>query len=67
MTSGLEYVIEIQHNTVKTTPHSYACLLCDHTIKVGKDSRTSTVEMAKTHIKSSVHKLTYLVSRVCRY
>ena len=38
---------------------AYCCLLCDHHIKEVKDK--STVEMAKSHLRSSLHKLKYLV------
>ena len=58
---GLEYVIEIQHNTVKTMEHVYACLLCEERIKT-KDNGNTTIRLIKNHIKSSAHKLKYLVS-----
>ena len=58
---GLEFVIEIQHNTVKPMPNNYMCLLCDHHIKAPKDNMT-TIAMALAHVKSSIHKLLYVVS-----
>ena len=58
---GLEYLIEIQHNTLKKMPNNYCCLLCDADIKVKKDP-VDTVDLAKNHLKSTGHKLKYLVS-----
>ena len=58
---GLEYVIEIQHNTTKKMEHSYACLLCDEKIR-DKEGERNTTSLMKQHLKSSVHKLKYLVS-----
>ena len=57
---GLEYLIEIQHNTLKKMPNNYYCLLCDVDIKVKKDP-VDTVDLAKNHLKSTGHKLKYLV------
>lgn len=59
---GLEYLIEIQHNTLKKMPNNYCCLLCDADIKVKKDP-VDTVDLAKNHLKSTGHKLKYLVSK----
>jgi hypothetical protein len=58
--SGLEYFIEIQHNTVKRTAPAYSCLLCDANIKE-KSSGSGTLELARAHLRSSVHKIKYLV------
>ena len=58
---GLEYVIEIQHNTIKKMEHVYACLLCDEKIK-SKEPERNAINLIKYHLKSSTHKLKYLVS-----
>ena len=42
-------------------PNNYCCLLCDADIKVKKDP-VDTVDLAKNHLKSTGHKLKYLVS-----
>ena len=57
---GLEYIIEIQHNTVKKMQNNYVCLLCDYDIKVKKDP-VDTIELAKKHLTSSQHMQKYLV------
>ena len=57
---GLEYMIEIQHNTVKKMQNNYVCLLCDYDIKVKKDP-VDTIELAKKHLTSSQHMQKYLV------
>eukprot|EP00094_Tigriopus_californicus_P013094 TCALIF_12663-PA protein Name:"Protein of unknown function" AED:0.36 eAED:0.36 QI:0/0.66/0.42/1/1/1/7/0/908 len=56
---GLEYVIEIQHNTSKRMSPAYACLLCDAIIKT-KEGSASTLDLIKSHVRSSAHKLSYL-------
>ena len=53
--SGLEYFIEIQHNTVKKTQPDYHCLLCDTLVKA------KNMEIVKGHLRSAAHKLRYLV------
>ena len=57
---GLEYMIEIQHNTMKKMPNNYCCLLCMEDIKVKKDS-VDTVLLAKKHLLTYQHKLKYVV------
>ena len=59
---GLEYVIEIQHNTIKKMDCNYVCLLCDVHVKSKNNSSSSTTEMIKIHLKSGSHKLKYMVS-----
>ena len=46
---------------MKEMEDEYACLLCDERIKA-KCSVGSTITRMKKHLKSSVHKLKYLVS-----
>ena len=58
---GLEYMIEIQHNTIKKTPNNYVCLLCGYEIKAKKDS-VDTIELAIKHLTSTQHMQKYLVS-----
>ena len=41
--------------------HAYACLLCDEKIK-SKDNEKNTMSLIKKHLKSTSHKLKYLVS-----
>ena len=41
--------------------HAYACLLCDEKIK-SKDNEKNTMSVIKKHLKSTSHKLKYLVS-----
>ena len=41
--------------------HAYACLLCDEKIK-SKDNEKNTLSVIKKHLKSTSHKLKYLVS-----
>ena len=41
--------------------HAYACLLCDEKIK-SKDNEKNTTSVIKKHLKSTSHKLKYLVS-----
>ena len=59
---GFEYVIEIQHNTTKKMQHGYFCLLCDTQIKPKDSGGTNSMDLMKAHLKSSVHKLKYMVS-----
>eukprot|EP00095_Tigriopus_kingsejongensis_P007962 maker-scaffold135_size322082-snap-gene-0.12 protein:Tk07962 transcript:maker-scaffold135_size322082-snap-gene-0.12-mRNA-1 annotation:"GH12290" len=56
---GLEFIIEIQHNTAKKTSPFYACLLCDAHIKC-REGNASTLDLIKSHVRSSAHKLSYL-------
>ncbi len=58
---GLEYIVEIHHNTVKSVDHSYHCLLCNVPIKSGKVDRI-IYPIVLTHVKTIGHKLNYLVS-----
>ena len=59
---GLEYVVEIQHNTAKKMQANYSCLLCDFLVKEkNKNNTASNIELAKGHIKSTSHRLKYLV------
>ena len=58
---GLEYLIEIQHNTVKKMANNYTCLLCDHDVKV-KNDKVDTVDLAINHVKSTQHRTKYVVS-----
>ena len=46
---------------MKEMEDEYACLLCDERIKA-KCSDGTTITRMKKHLKSSVHKLKYLVS-----
>ena len=41
--------------------HVYACLLCDEKIK-SKEPERNAINLIKNHLKSSTHKLKYLVS-----
>ena len=59
---GLEYVIEIQHNTMKKMQNGYHCLLCDAQIKCKNQDSGNPIEVMKAHLKGSKHKLKYLVS-----
>ena len=59
---GLEYFIEIQHNTIKKMVPDYCCLLCDVNIKKGSKDKKSILEVARNHLKSSAHKMKFLVS-----
>ena len=59
---GLEYFIEIQHNTVKKMVPDYCCLLCDINIKKGSKDKKSILEVARNHLKSSAHKMKFMVS-----
>ena len=58
---GLEYFIEIQHNTVKKMVPDYCCMLCDANIKKGSKDKKSILEVARNHLKSSAHKLKFMV------
>ena len=58
---GLEYFIEIQHNTVKKMVPDYCCLLCDTNIKKGSKDKKSILEVARNHLKSSAHKMKFMV------
>ena len=58
---GLEYFIEIQHNTVKKMVPDYCCLLCDANIKKGSKDKKSILEVARNHLKSSAHKMKFMV------
>ena len=58
----MEYVIEIQHNTIKKVQANYFCLLCDVTIKEKKGATGSNLDLMLGHIKSTAHRMKYLVS-----
>ena len=57
----MEYVIEIQHNTIKKVQANYFCLLCDVTIKEKKGATGSNLDLMLGHIKSTAHRMKYLV------
>ena len=40
----------------------YCCLLCDVNIKKGSKDKKSILEVARNHLKSSAHKMKFLVS-----
>ncbi len=62
MSTGVEYFIEIQQNTLKKMQPHFSCLLCDSTIKTKSKGDAVAVDIARGHLKSSAHKLKYLVS-----
>jgi len=60
---GLEYVIEVQHNTIKKMQNNYTCLLCDAHIKAKNNSSVSTIDLVTSHIKGIPHRIKYIVSQ----
>ncbi|CAB4064735.1 unnamed protein product [Lepeophtheirus salmonis] len=56
---GLEYVIEVQHNSVKNLSPVYYCLLCDEKTKTCEKTSAS-LEQVKIHLRSVVHKGHYI-------
>jgi len=57
---GLEYVIEVQHNTIKKMQNNYTCLLCDAHIKAKNNSSVSTIDLVTSHIKGIPHRIKYI-------